>query len=170
MNVYNCYFSWRISVEILIRANDFEGFVLYRGPPFCRETSRELIISKLDLQTERKGEKNKFFFLTEGSVVSANVLARSELRSEGGFSDFRRAQHAYFVCRHPLVAAFLPRFHVRELRGRTGKSEREKKKRGIKFNVDKLIHGINIFKKRQRERERIALLEKLQFYLYTLYS
>lgn len=108
------------------RANDFEGtfYVEKDRAPVSRSRLREieLIISRIRSLERWKG------ILTEGSVVSANVVAGSELRSEGGFSDFRRAQHAYFVSRHPLAAAFLPRFHVGELRGRTKKSEREKER------------------------------------------
>lgn len=109
------------------RANHFESMFHIQKD---RSSRRESIISirKLDLRMKKVSNLN---ILTEGSVVSANILARSELRGEGGFPDFRRTQHAYFVSRHPFVAGFLPRLHVGELRGRTEKSEGEKERNKI---------------------------------------
>lgn len=74
------------------------------------------------------GQHKNDHMLTERGVVSANVVARGELCSQGGFSDFRRAQHAHFVRRHPIAAGFLFCLHAGELRGR---AEEKKKRRDI---------------------------------------
>jgi len=65
---------------------------------------------------ERKTERNRMArncTLTEGRVVRADVVARGELRGEGGFSDLRCAQHAHFVSRDVIVVGILLRFYAR---------------------------------------------------------
>lgn len=112
------------------RANDSESMFRIQKDRTSRINDFDNSKWNFEIRSADGGGSN-LNILTEGSVVSANILARSELCGEGGFPDFRRAQHAYFVSRHPFVAGFLPRLYVGELRGRTEKSEGEKEENKI---------------------------------------